>query len=99
MEVHGYILDFMRFDPGLFFFGDVMSDPRTPFLLLNPDEVVVLSQTHVDSNAQKRMHKTVLSVTVNGCRTAGKSQIWFGYTCGSGGRLNFIIILEVWICA
>lgn len=58
-----------------------------------------LSQTHVHSNAQKQMHKTLLSVTGNGCRTAGKSQIWFGYTCGSGGRLNFSIILEVCIRA
>lgn len=71
-----------------------MSDPCTPFLQLKPDEVVVLSQTH-----KKQMHKTLYSVTANGCRTAGKSQIWFAYTCGSGGRRNFIIILEVCIRA
>lgn len=67
-----------------------MSDPCTPFLQLNPDEVVVLPQTH-----KNKCTKLGCQSLLRGCRTAGKSQIRFVYTWGSGGRLNFIIIREV----
>lgn len=65
MELHSYILYSVRFDAG--FLEIVMSDPSTPFLQVDPGEVVVAVSTFTDARSLKRTKTNAQNSAVSHC--------------------------------